>query len=74
MRSLLNLLRYSYGAFLRGIGVRVADVAEQIRDLNVTRDVLMLDMYAKLAESEGMELREFLLKYKIATVKVKKNG
>lgn len=47
----------------------MADVAEQTKGLNVTRDRMMLDMYMKLAEEEGMDLREFLLKYQIATVK-----
>lgn len=67
--SLRSLLSFLYGALLRGIGVRVADVAEQTKGLNVTRDRMMLDMYMKLAEEEGMDLREFLLKYQIATVK-----
>lgn len=44
----------------------------EVKGLIVTRDRLMLELYQRLADDEGMNLRDFLLKYKLAYEKGQK--
>jgi len=46
----------------------------KLDDLNMSHDKYILDLYRVAAESQGMTVREFLLKYKLATIREKKSG
>ena len=64
--SVKRLLLFLFDAFARAIGVREGDVvSEQTKGLVTTPDRRMLELYKKLADEEGLSLREFLLKYKL---------
>jgi hypothetical protein len=70
--SVLNLLRYSFAALGRAIVAPERDaVAEEVRGLVTTKDRIMLQLYMKVAEDEGISLREFLLKYRLGVEKRK---
>lgn len=42
---------------------------DDLRDLDAPRDIIVLSLYRQAAETEGMSLREFMLKYRLATVR-----
>lgn len=52
-------------------GLREKTVAEETEGLVTTGDRVALDLYKKLAEQEGITLREFLLKYRLGFPKRK---
>jgi hypothetical protein len=52
-------------------GLREKNVAEETEGLVTTKDRAALELYRKVAEDEGLTLREFLLKYKLGFPKRK---
>lgn len=60
----------SKSVLLTVLGMDVA-TQENLDDLMVTKDVITLQLYRQAAEQDGTELREFLLKYHLATIKRK---
>lgn len=67
--SVKRLLRYSSVALGRAIGVLERDVVDQTKGLVTTKDRITLELYDKLAEAEGLTLKDFLLKYKLGKPK-----